>query len=106
MTNPTLTEDPRLTNMFGPVDAKIRVRLRQVLSKPRRYWDRDHGLILRNRPHLTLWQAIIAIDRTFPRTGRVTDSQGRIVEDWRRYPDSVLVGRAIKHALTATKEPK
>ena len=47
---------------------------------------------------LTLWQAILAVDPTFPNTGKVTDQAGRVVEDWRRFPDSVLIARAIRHA--------
>lgn len=93
----TITESPRLANIFGPLDAVQRRRLHEVLHDPVRYWDRDHGLLL--RPTLTLWQAILRVDPTFPRTGPVTDRHGRVVEDWPRYPDSVLIGRAIRYAI-------
>ena len=98
-----LTEDPGLTNLFGPLDATLRRRLRQVLHDPKRYWDRDHGLILNGTTFVTLWQAILAVDPTFQREGKTTDQAGRVVRDWARYPDSVLIGRAIRFALGGGK---
>lgn len=101
-----LTTAPQLTNMFGPLDAKIRRRLQQLLNQPRRYWNRDHGIILRTDHGgfgLTVWQAISAIDPTFPKSGRVTSGgyngiPEKLVSDWARYPDQVLIARALKYA--------
>ena len=101
----SLTNNPQLTNMFGPLGPDIQRRLRQVLANPRKYWDRDHGIILRAQDGfgfgLTLWQAILAVDPTFPRSGPRSDREGRKIEDWRRYPDSVLIGRALRYAAHA-----
>ena len=98
----TLTDDPVLTNIYGPLSAQIRRRLRDVLRDPRRYWDRDHGIMVRGGAHdprwLTLWQAIMAVDPTFPKIGKLTDQAGRVIEDWPRYPDQVLIARALRYA--------
>src|SRR5262245_14197824 len=68
---------PKLNNFFGPLGTDIRKRLSQVYRNPRRYWDRDNGILLRaDGEHLTLWQAILRVDPSFPRSGRVTDQEG------------------------------
>jgi hypothetical protein len=43
----------------------------------------------------TVWQAVIAVEPTFPRSGK----SGRTArERWAKYPDAMTVARAIKHA--------
>lgn len=95
-------DSPALSNFFGALPPAIKARLREVRRDPRRYWDRDHGIILRAEVGLglTLWQAVLAVDPTFPRRGRATDINGRVLDDWARYPDTVLIGRALRYAAT------
>jgi hypothetical protein len=38
------------------------------------------------------------MDKTFPRSGRITDSRGRTVRDWERIPTAIEVLRAIREA--------
>lgn len=102
-----LVTHPALHNYWGPLRLQpdIQRRLRQVMRQPRKYWDRDHGVILvASEPGtlgLTLWQAILRVDPTFPRVGPSEDRHGKRREDWARYPDQMLIARAIKYAAGA-----
>lgn len=101
-----LVTHPSLSNFCGPLSQQpdVQQRLRQVMREPRKYWDRDNGIILREREPgtlgLTLWQAILRVDPTFPRVGPSSTTVGgrRIPGTWARYPDSMLIARAIKYA--------
>jgi hypothetical protein len=87
-----------LTNMFGPLDDSIKKRLHEVLQNPREYWDRDHGIILRaDAKYLTLWQAICVVDPTFPNRGPAY-SKGKPKREWSRYPDTLLIARALRYS--------
>jgi hypothetical protein len=93
---------PQLDNAFGPLKPEIRKRLVQVHKNPRRFWDRDHGIILRwSLRSLTLWQAILEVDPTFPRTGPTSNAAGRVITSWARYPTPELVERALLFAAPA-----
>ena len=90
---------PGLHNMFGPLDRSIRLRLQQVITNPRKYWNRDHGIILNATDrYLTLWQAVLKVDPSFPRVGPSYGNDGRPVEDWSRYPTPDLLQQAILYA--------
>jgi hypothetical protein len=95
-----------LENAFGPLDSKIRRRLSEVHTNPRKFWDRDHGIILRwHSEHLTLWQAILKIDPTFPRVGPREDNKGHRLEDWARYPTPKLIEQALLYAAPVQGRP-
>jgi hypothetical protein len=84
-----------------PLAPDIVRRLRAVLRAPSvKTWDDTHGIILRSRPGLglTLWQAVRAVDPSFPNTGRVYDRSERLHQEWVRIPDTVLLARAIAYA--------
>jgi len=88
-------------NMFGKLDPKNRTRLRAVLYHPtEETWNNAYSIIL--NPHvgfgLTLWQAVIAVDHSFPKVGPSTDSRGRVVERWRRIPSQALLLAALQYA--------
>lgn len=91
---------PELTNMFGPLPPAIRKRLQQVHKNPRKYWERDHGIILTTKGRgLTLWQAVIKVDPAFPRVANVTNQHGKPVDDcWSRYPTPELIAAALLYA--------
>jgi hypothetical protein len=95
-----------LDNYLGTLGQDVVKRLRALMTKPsQRTWDDAHCIILRQRgPYgggLTLWQAVISVDATFPRTGRVTDGR-RTIKPWPRVPDAVLIARAIRYAREYT----
>lgn len=85
-------------NFCGPLDPKIRARIRAYLAAPSEAgWDDIAGIII--APSLrcgSLWQAVMAVDPTFPNEGPVTNSRGRRVRGWARIPDALLLARAIR----------
>lgn len=98
----TLTTHPSLSNMFGPLSADIITRLQDTLDNPAAHWDENYCIILRGDVgmSLTLWQAVIHVDPTFPRVGPSSDRKGRQLSGWTRIPDQVLLGRALKYAAS------
>lgn len=101
---PRLFISPELENFFGPLKPEIKQRLSNVYHNPRRYWDDAHGIILTMEGiGLTLWQAVMRVDPTFPNTGPVTTfdqatRKSTRVEDWRRYPTPELIRAALLYA--------
>ena len=92
-----------LENMFGALQPDIRKRLQAVIDNPtERTWDNAHSIIVRwgNSRVNTLWQAVIAVDPSFPRTGPRTDQRGRKIEGWSRIPDRNTILKAL---LAVTK---
>lgn len=93
------------TNLLGPLGPDVKARLQAFFDKPcEETWDDIHGILV--RPMRTVWQAVIAEDPTFPKTGPVEfaarDSEGRHQSAWERIPDAMLVARAIKKAIAQT----
>lgn len=88
-------------NMFGRLPPEDLTRLRAVLYHPtEETWDNAYSIIL--NPHvvlgLGLWQAVIAVDPSFPQVGPGTDSMGRKVGRWRRIPSKALLRAALQYA--------
>jgi hypothetical protein len=72
-------------------------RLTAVIRNPtEQTWDDSYNIILncKNRT-CSLWQAVIAVDPTFPKTGPVNNQKGERLEGWKRIPDSLLIVNAI-----------
>ena len=89
------------SNMLGQITGEVRLRLKAVVENPtEENWDDTHGIILNKRSMRcgTLWQAVLAVDPTFPQVGPTTDEKGRRLSGWRRVPDRALLIRAIKFA--------
>ncbi len=98
-----LTRDARLSNMFGSLDQDIQTRLDRVMDKPSHdTWNDAHGIILRaDTVWLTLWQAVLAVDTSFPTSGQVTNMAGDVVEPWPVIPSQILIARALRFAARA-----
>jgi hypothetical protein len=90
-------------NFCGPVDEKIRVRIRSYLAAPTEDgWSDIAGVII--TPSLrcgSLWQWVMAVDPTFPNTGPSYDHLFKQKSGWSRIPDAVLLARSIKAALSS-----
>jgi predicted nucleotidyltransferase len=72
-------------NMFGPLSPEIRKRILNFLQNPTTdSWDDIQSIIISGFG--TIWQAMIQIDPSFPRSGRRTDQAGNVVQDWERIP--------------------
>lgn len=86
-------------NVFGKLRPEYKRALRAVLYHPtEETWEEAHSIIVGADGWMTLWQAVIAIDPTFPKVGPRTDSRGRIVERWRRIPSQNLLMAALQYA--------
>lgn len=101
------------TNMYGPLDAVVKRRVLRFINDPSdETWTDISGTIVNASFGLgmTIWQAVIALDPTFPREGPSTtfDRQGREVAkaSWSRIPDPLLVARAIKFAANCKPAKK
>ena len=89
----------RCSNLWGSLDADCRKRLENVVNNPTdNTWDNAYSLILSGQSFMTLWQAVIAVDQSFPRLGPSEDDAGKRLEGWQRIPDQLTLYRAIKHA--------
>jgi len=87
------------SNLFGKLKSAERSRLMAVIEDPNQEtWSDAHGIILDRGSWMTLWQAIIAVDPTFPKRGAATDRRGRVVEPWPRIPSRDLILKAIRYA--------
>lgn len=86
-------------NMLGRLRPKERTRLRAVVYHPtEETWEDAHSIIVGADGHTTLWQAVIAVDPTFPREGPAIDARGRLVGRWKRIPSQDLLLEALKYA--------
>ena len=82
------------SNMFGSLSQEVRDRLQAVVDNPTtETWDDAHCILL--TMDMTLWQAVIAVDPTFPKRGRVNDDNSISFD---RIPDSALLWRAMFYA--------
>lgn len=86
-------------NAFGRLQEPERERLQAVLDNPcEKTWDNAFSIILSWERNYTLWQAVIAVDPTFPRTGPRTGPRGRKLESWSRVPNRDTLLRAMLFA--------
>jgi hypothetical protein len=81
----------------GPLSAVAKARIAALLEQPcDDTWGNAHGIVLFHET--TLWQAIIAIDPTFPKHGRSSDGKGGKIGSWPRIPTRELTMKAIRFA--------
>lgn len=87
-------------NMFGRLTPDIRKRLERVVKNPTiKNWEDAHTIIIIGADgFMTLWQAVIRVNPSFPRTGRCVDLNGRVLQGWSRIPDKHTLVRALKYA--------
>jgi hypothetical protein len=107
-------EIARCRNIFGPLNAESRSRLLAVLNKPsRETWNNTYSLIIAfGSESETLWQAVVAVDPSFPHTftqrstGPVgstpsaADKKKALDGRWSRIPTRDLILRAVRHATS------
>ncbi|MCI0563915.1 MAG: hypothetical protein MN733_36030 [Nitrososphaera sp.] len=77
----------------GRLISDIRRRLQAVVNKPtQKTWSNAYSIILNPHGRInTLWQAVMAVDPTFPNIGP------RRGEQWERIPSQDLLLRAIRY---------
>ena len=106
-------DKPRLldacANHHGPLSPEIRGRLQRFLDAPSvKTWDEISTLIINpnSMRNSTVWQAVIAVDPTFPKQAKSAPIGKRITAQQRwggRYPDAITVARALKNACARPK---
>lgn len=88
----------RLTTRLGPISPEALSRLHRVLLRPTlETWEAAHAIRL-GPGGPTLWQAVRAVDPTFPARGRTVDLKDRVVEEWARVPSAFTLRRALGYA--------
>jgi len=90
----------RCTNMHGKLGPDERKRLLAVINNPtHKTWDAAYSLLVSYTPGrlgVTLWQAVLAVDPTFPNTHRVR---------WGSIPSQQVLLRALDYATKAPTRP-
>ncbi len=90
-------------NFYGALPEPMISRLQAVIDSPnQRTWNDAYSIIVGADGWMTLWQAVLEVDSSFPRVGTSQDLQGRILRPWPRVPDSFTLCRAIRYARTFT----
>ena len=85
-------------NMRGDLSPDLKKEIKKYIVTPSvEQWDKVAHIIVDPSGVTTLWNAVIAVDPSFPTRGRVTDHEGRLLKDWERIPEPILVLRAIKN---------
>lgn len=96
----------RSVNLWGRLTAPIKTRLRAAVYQPtEETWNNAYSIIVGSDGWMTLWQAVIAVDPTFPRSGPATDARGRQVERWEKVPSQETLIRALRYATKEEAEP-
>lgn len=90
------------SNLWGPLSGEIRVRIMAVINDPcDETWDDAHTIILNRETWMTLWQAVIAVDPAFPRSGPVSrrvEGHSEPVSGWECIPDAETIIQAVRYA--------
>jgi len=87
------------SNVWGKLNGLAKARIQAFVDNPTtETWDECHTLILNGKTFLTLWQAVIAVDPSFPKTGRCEDVKGLMLKDWKAIPTVETLRKAIFYA--------
>ena len=85
-------------NLFGELSMEIIDRLESFFKEPSpKTWDDTHCIIIGRDGFSTFWQCVIAVDPTFPKTGKLNDD---CTVTFERIPDLFTARRAVKYAQT------
>jgi hypothetical protein len=105
--DPDVLIDP-LTNIFGKLQPEYRNKLKRLLLKPsHKTWNDAFSIIVSGGgKFMTLWQAVIAVDPWFPRTGPREDFKGNLISGWEKIPDRKTIIQALRYANPVKHEKK
>ena len=86
-------------NLYGRLKPRERTRIRALIYQPTEdTWEDAHSIVVGSDGWMTLWQAVLAVDPTFPNVGPATDARGRQISRWARIPNQELLAAALKYA--------
>lgn len=89
-------------NLYGPLRPEITERLDAYFKNPdEEHWNDVSSIIIGSDGWMTFWQAVSAVDPTFPMVGPRYHADGTR-GPWPRIPDAFTARRALKHAQTLT----
>lgn len=94
------------SSMLGPLSPEIRQRIINAIADPGpETWDDVYGVIIVGARMLTMWQAVLKVDPTFPRRAAAgsVDAPLTPVEKWERTPDSLTILNALHHAFESSE---
>jgi hypothetical protein len=93
----------KATNMFGKLTPDLLARLDAVVDNPtEETWDDAYSIIIATSPRsLTLWQAVLRVDPTFPNSGPVYGDGGSRISGWTAIPSRDVLLAAIERAVSA-----
>jgi hypothetical protein len=82
-----------LHGFLGKMERDSLDKLKAVMDNPtQQTWRNAYAIVLNCRPRpITLWQAVHAVDKTFPRVAR----EGA----WRKIPTKETLRAAVAHAV-------
>lgn len=87
------------TDMLGrPLSSDIKRRIKKFFEDPTADNWNDIARIIINTSGLTIWQAVVMANPTFPKIGQRIDLKGKIIQNWRQIPTPYEVAKAIKNA--------
>lgn len=95
--------------MFGEIDPDIGKRIFRYLDNPTaKNWDDIHSITInwgaKHGAPETIWQAVVAIDPSFTRISIPHRGNPPAEKRWSKWPDALLVARAIRAALDQKRE--
>ncbi len=86
-------------NFFGfPIGKEYTEKLKKYINNINptpEEWDGISGIIIDSSPLTTIWNAVIELDPTFPKRGRIYNDNFKVVKEWEKIPPGFTVGRAI-----------
>jgi len=91
----------KCNNLFGSsLNEDCRGRLERYINNPNPTpgdWDDISSIIIDGSGMgMTVWNALIEFDPTFPKVGRRFDFNWNVVREWERIPPGFIVARAIQ----------
>ena len=104
MEMPLYLKDHIIEDLRGPhggdLSPDAKTRLQSYLIAPSRQgWSTISGLHVKD--YRTVWQLVLELDPTFPKTGPAYDREtGRMLRDWERIPPPELVLEALRRGVS------
>jgi hypothetical protein len=84
------------SNFLGPIGEDIKQRIVTYFRKPTaENWDDIQSILISRGT--TIWQAVIGVDPSFPKTGRRYTPDGTLIREWEKVPSPQAVLMAIRN---------
>lgn len=92
-------------NVFGPLDEKVRDRIKSYLIEPGiEAWEDIKGFIISAHSFGTVWTHCVETIPGFPRSGASERTDGATAREWTRIPTPTEVVLALRHGALANAQ--